>query len=338
MRDFATYKFEDFLAEDAFINYCRGLVPGDIEKWEDWFATNPDNKEIADEARIFILHLFQESKSLPDKLIDAEWNRLSNNLELYNETAPPSGKFKSRIKVWHYAATIAILISLLGVIFSYSVFKQHAVITMNEIVVPKGQIRNILLPDGTLVFLNADTRLSYSDNFGKKNREVSLDGEAYFVVTYNSDIPFIVHTCENKIEVLGTAFNVKAYPDGNIHQTSLERGKIMISDLHEESYYLNPNQTYLLIWDINSSKVFRTEKVEDHFSWTEGKIILRNHRFIDIAKDLERSHNVIFDIQNKHIINSRYTGEFTREDDIGKILKIISLTSHFKFEVARDTS
>ncbi|KPL11851.1 MAG: hypothetical protein AMS23_11010 [Bacteroides sp. SM1_62] len=337
MRDFATYKFEDFIADNAFINYCRGLVPGDIKKWEDWFTTNPNNKEIADEAKIFILQLFPGRESLPDKLIDAEWNRLSNNLELYNETASSSVKFKSSIKVWHYAAAIAILISLLGVIFSGSVFNQHEAITINEIVVPKGQIRNILLPDGTLLFLNADTKLSYSDNFGKKNRAVSLDGEAYFIVTYNSEIPFIVHTCENEITVLGTAFNVKAYPDGNIHQTSLERGQIKISDQHEESYYLNPNQTYLLIRDINSSKVFRTEKVEDHFSWTEGRIILRNHRFKDIAKDLERSHDVVFDIRNKQILNSRYTGEFSRSDEISKILEIISLASDFDFEIAGDT-
>ena len=77
--------------------------------------------------------------------------------------------------------------------------------------------------------------------------------------------------------------------------------------------------------------------MEAHSSWTKGKIILRNHRFIDITKDLERSHNVIFNIQNKQIINSRYTGEFSREDDIGKILEIINLTSQFEFEIARDT-
>lgn len=207
----------------------------------------------------------------------------------------------------------------------------------SEIVVPKGQIKNILLPDGTLVFLNSDTKFSYNSNLGKKNREVFLEGEAYFNVTYNSSKPFIVHTCENEIKVIGTAFNVKAYPGGNIHQTSLERGKIMISYKNEESLMLNANQTYLLIRDSNSSKVFNTEKVEEYSSWTEGRIILRNHRFSDIAKDLERSHKVIFDIQKKEILNTRYTGEFSRNDDISKILEIISLTSHFNFEITRDT-
>jgi ferric-dicitrate binding protein FerR (iron transport regulator) len=337
MKDLSTYQFEDFLACDTFINYARGLDPGDVSKWEEWFAKNPDNREIATEAKNFIIHLSPEKRFVPDNHIDNEWHRLYNSLVLNNEITTSSGKVKSKIKVWHYAAILVIMISLLGVIFSNSVFKHHEPITINEVIVPRGQIRNILLPDGTLVFLNADTKLSYHNNFGKKNREITLDGEAYFVVTYSSDIPFVVHTCENEIKVLGTAFNVKAYPDGNIHQTSLERGKIMIFDQQKESYILTPNQTYLLIRDINSSKVFRTEKVEDFSSWTDGRIILRNHRFKDIARDLERSHEVIFEIQNKEIQNRRYTGEFSRSDDIGKILEIISLTSNFKFEIAGDS-
>ena len=337
MRDFSSYKFEDFITDPTFINYAKETEPEDIIIWKDWLAKNPENQKTAEEAKNFINHLVPRRKLLPKRFIDYEWNRLSNKLDLDNKKVSASGKFGTKIKVWHYAAAIVLLISVLGVIFSKSNFTQDEPITMNEIIVPKGQIKNVLLPDGTLVFLNSDTKLSYNSNLGQKNREVSLEGEAYFDVTYNNSIPFVVHTCENDITVLGTAFNVKAYPDGNIHQTSLERGKIMISYQNQESYVLNPNQTYLLIRDINSSKVFKTENVEEHSLWTKGRIILRNQPFSEIARDLERSHKVTFDIQNKQIINSRYTGEFSREDDIGKILKIISLTSHFEFEIARDT-
>ena len=337
MRDFSSYNFEDFISDPTFINYAKETESEDIIIWKDWLATNPDNQKTAKEAKNFINHLIPKRRLLPKRFIDNEWNRLCNKLDLDNKKVAVSRSFGTKIKVWHYAATIAFLISVLAVIFSKSNFTQDELITNHEIIVPKGQIKNILLPDGTLVFLNSDTKLSYNSNLGNKDREVSLEGEAYFDVTHNSDRSFIVHTCENDITVLGTAFNVKAYPDGNIHQTSLERGKIMISHQNQESHVLNPKQTYLLIRDINSSKVFKTEKVEEHSSWTEGKIILKNHRFSDIAKDLERSHKVIFDIQNKQIINSRYTGEFSREDDIGKILEIISLTSHFEFEIARDT-
>jgi ferric-dicitrate binding protein FerR (iron transport regulator) len=337
MKDPVAYRFEDFLSDDTFINYSRGLVRDDIRKWENWLATNPRNKKIAEEAKNIIKQINPEREPLPDPQIDDQWDRLYKRLELVHTRPARTGKWKSKWKVWHYAAALGLLLTVFAALFSDSILKQHEPIAVNEIVVPRGQIRNILLPDGTLVYINADTKLCYDDNFGKKNRAVTLDGEAYFVVTYSSDIPFVVHTCENEIRVLGTAFNVKAYPDGNIHQTSLERGKILISNRQDESYLLNPKQTYLLIRDKNSSKVFRTGKVEDHSSWTEGRLIIRNHRFREIARDLERSHEVVFEIRNEEILNSRYTGEFSRTDDIGKILEIISLTSGFSFEIAGDT-
>ncbi len=337
MKDFSTYRFEDFITDASFVNYAKGLEPEDITIWKEWLAKNPGNHKTAEEAKNFIIHLFPRKRLLPGKFIDNEWNRLDNKLDLSNRRVSAAARFGVKIKLWHYAAAIVFLISVLGALFSKSIFNQYELITDTEIIVPKGQIRNILLPDETLVILNSDTKLSYNSNLGKKNREVYLEGEAYFDVTYNSSKPFIVHTCENEIRVLGTAFNVKAYPDGNIHQISLERGKIMISDQNQESYTLNPNQTYLLIRDINSSKTFMTENVEEYSSWTKGKIILRNRCFSDIAMDLERSYKVKFDIQNKQILCCRFTGEFSRDDDIKKILEIISLTSHFSFKIAGDT-
>lgn len=337
MSDFSTFNFEDFITDPSFINYAKGLEPEDIRKWKEWLAENPGNQKTAEEARDFITHLIPSKRVLPKRFVDNEWSRLSSALDLDSKKVSPSGKIVARFKIWYYAAVFALIISLLGAIFLRSIFNQNDLITVSEIIIPKGQIRNILLPDNTLVFLNADTRLSYNSNFGKKFREVTLEGEAFFDVTHDSDIPFIVHTRENKIKVLGTAFNVNAHPDEDIHQISLERGKILVSHQNQEPYALNPNQTYLLIRSNGSSKVFKTDNVEEYSSWTQGRIILRNHRFSDIAKDFERSHNVIFDIQNEQILNNRYTGEFSRDDSIRKILEIMRRTSYFDFEIERDT-
>jgi ferric-dicitrate binding protein FerR (iron transport regulator) len=336
MKDFSTYNFEDFITDDSFINYSNRLNPEDIKLWEDWLATNPDYQKTTEEAKDFINQLTSKRQSLPKSFIDNEWKRLSKNLGLNNnKKVPAPGKF--RIKIWQYAAAILILISVSGILITTSISNQRDKITYNEILVPRGQMKNILLPDKSLVFLNSDTRLRYSTGFGKKNREVFLEGEAYFEVAHDSRKPFIVHTCENDIEVLGTAFDVKAYPDGNIHQTSLVRGTVRISYQNKESCILNPNQIYLLIRDSKSSKVFMTETVGEYSSWTEGKIILRNSRFTDIAKDIERSHKLIFDIQNEQIRNCRYTGEFSTKDDIRTILGIICMTSPFDYEIAGDT-
>ena len=336
MRDFSSYRFEDFIADPSFFNYAKGLETKDIILWEDWLATSPENQKIAEEAREFTAQLIPNRRALPERFLENEWNHLSRKLDLDTQKAPAI-KPGRRFRIWHYAAACAVLFAIAGAMFTNSVRNQKKLVAEVEIVVPRGETRNILLPDNTVVFLNSDTKLSYNTNFGKKKREVSLAGEAYFDVTYKEGKPFIVNTPENRIRVLGTAFNVNTYPDENLHQISLERGKIEVSHQNQEPYDLHPNQTYLLLRSSGSSKIFKTEHVADYSSWSRGEIILRNHRFSDMARDLERSHNVVFEIQNEQILASRYTGEFSRDESIRKILDIIKLTSHFEFEIERDT-
>jgi transmembrane sensor len=337
MSDFSSYKFEDFIADPSFFNYAKGLEKRDIVLWEEWLASSPENRKVAEEAREFISQLIPNRRVLPERFIESEWNHLSQNLDLDSRKRLPASKPKKRLHFWHYAAACAVIVAFIGALVSKSIVNQSELVKEIEVVVPRGETRNILLPDNTVVFLNSDTKLSYNTSFGKKKREVSLAGEAFFNVTYKEGKPFIVNTPENIIKVLGTAFNVNTYPDENLHQISLERGKIEVSDQNKDYFALLPNQTYLLLRNSGSSKIFKTEHVEDYSSWSRGKIILRNQRFSDMARDLERSHNVVFDIQNERVLTSRYTGEFSREESIRKILDIIRLTSHFEFEIERDT-
>ena len=337
MNDFSSYKFEDFISDPSFYNYAKGLDQEDVRIWKDWIAKNPGNMKTAREARDFISLLIPNKRFLPERFIDSEWSRLMERLNIDGNKKIASEPAKGKIKIWHYAASIALFISLLGVLLSKTTLKQDEILAESVIVVPKGEIRKIILPDNTLVFLNSDTRLSYNSGFGEKFREVNLEGEAYFEVAHNADIPFIVHTLENEIKVVGTSFNVKAYPDEGIHQIALEKGKIAVSDQHQKSYLLDPNQTYLLLRSNGSAKAFSTENIKDYSSWTEGKVIFRNRRFVDVAKDFERSYNVVFDIQNKQILDNRYTGEFSRDDSILDVLEIIKKTSYFEFNIEGDT-
>jgi len=337
MRDFSSFRFEDFIADPSFFNYAKGLETEDIILWEEWLATCPGNQKSAEEAREFIAQLIPNRRALPERFLENEWSHLSRKLELDTGKLNPPVKPEKRFRIWHIAAACAVLFAIVGTMLSTSAWNREEPITELEIVVPRGETRNILLPDNTVVFLNSDTKLSYKSNFGKKNREVSLVGEAFFNVTYNEAKQFIVNTSENKIRVLGTAFNVNAYPGENMHQISLERGKIQVSHQNQESYAMQPNQTYLLLRSSGSSKIFNTEHVANYSSWSRGKIMLRNRRFSAMARDLERSHNVVFDIQNEQILDSRYTGEFSREESIRKILDIIRLTTHFEFEIKKDS-
>ena len=337
MKKISDYKFEDFISDESFLDYAKGTNPDNIKLWENLLAENPGKHKTATEAKNFIQLISFKKQSLSQEFINKEWNRLNKRLDINNKRTITGFK-KYKIKILQYAAVFAFLMVLVGsVFFSDYIFNTNDKIAYNEIITPKGQIKNVLLPDGSLVFLNSDTKLKYKSNFGTKNREVFLEGEAFFDVTQNSRKPFIVYTSENTVKVLGTAFNVSAYPDENIHQISLERGKISISHDKGKSLLLNPDETYLLLCNKNQSKIFKTENVEIYSSWKDGKIIFRNQRFADIARKLERSHNIVISIQNTKIENLRYTGEFNINDDIRKILEIISLTTPVNYEIKNDT-
>jgi len=335
MNNYTNYTFEDFILDESFNRYALNVNDEDVTYWQNWFSQNHENIEIANEACKSIQLVRFRKSTLPLQFKNNEWQALSQKLQLDKKKV---GNRTRVIGVWKYAAAAILLIGLLNAVyFSSSLFKLSEEITYTEISVPKGQIKNILLPDSTLVFINSDSKLKYSSDFGKKNRQVYLEGEAYFDVTHSDKKPFIVHTLEYDIKVLGTAFNVSAYLNDNVHQTSLERGKIAIIDKTRKEIILIPNETHLLIRNKKQSKTYRVEDIAKFSSWREGKILFRNQSFKNIAKKLERTHNIHLRINNQEIENLRYTGEFSKNDSIEKILEVIKLTTKLNYTLVNDT-
>lgn len=335
MKNFTFYTFEDFILDESFNNYALNASDKDIVYWKKWLRENHANIDIANEACKCIQSIKFRKSSLPKEFKNNEWYLLSQKLQLDKKQI---NKRRHITRIWEYAAAVILLIGLLNAFyFRSSLFNLSEQITYTEINVPKGQIKNVLLPDSTLVFINSDTKLKYDNNFGKKNRQVYLEGEAYFDVTYNSKKPFIVHASEYDIKVLGTAFNISAYSCDNIHQTSLERGKIVIIDKARKESTLMPNETHLLIRNKMQFKTYKVEDITIFSSWKNGKILFRNQTFKSITKELERTHNIHLRINNKEIENLRYTGEFSRNDSIQKILEIMKLTTEFNYELKKET-
>jgi len=332
------YEFDDFVFDDSFINYATNKSQVDVTKWEQWLSNNPINKETAIDAKILICNLRFKKQELSNEFVKNEWLGLRDRLNLDETKTPIKNKTVFRKMIWQYAAVASLVLFLVSAIyFLSSTPKREGVVDYCEVVVPKGEIKKIFLPDGTLVFINSDSKLKYSNLFGEDQREVFLEGEACFDVKHNTNKPFIVHTQENDVTVLGTAFNIYAYPDENIFRASLERGKISVSHNNEQAVGLEPNQTYLLIRNSNQAEVFENADVQACSSWKDGIIAFRNLRFTDILRRLERSHNVIFKLQNKEVGNCKYTGTFTTEDGIDIVLEVIKLTTPFEYENLNDT-
>ncbi|BDW93080.1 hypothetical protein MACH07_19120 [Flagellimonas marinaquae] len=199
----------------------------------------------------------------------------------------------------------------------------------NELKIPYGQVFELELSDGTLVHLNSGTTITYPINFIKgKNREVFIKGEAYFDVTSDKAHPFLVHSDQVTVEVLGTQFNVSSYPENPEIQTVLVEGQVAMrnSETDEGDMILTPgtkgswNKTTL-------SSLMSEVDVDLYTSWIGGELVFRDTPFNEILTMLERRYNVSIenkntDLNNK-VLNARFSVEIETIDDVLRSMKNI---------------
>lgn len=202
--------------------------------------------------------------------------------------------------------------------------------------VASGEKARITLPDGTTVFLNAATTITYPSDFGLKTREILLVGEAYLEVFKNEEIPFYVNTDLVRIKVLGTKFNVNAYNNSSFIETSLIEGRIELTTkgTKPQSITLSPHEraTYYKEHDILS--IFKTTT---HFetAWLRGELVFRSVKFSDIVEKLERRYGVEIQVADNIYNKNLFTGSF-KEDYVDGVLKILQLHYDFKYTKTGD--
>ena len=236
-----------------------------------------------------------------------------------------------RTELIKIAAVIALT---LGGSFIYRQMQtEQTPIALQTITVPAGQRINITLVDGTNVWLNARTSLSYPVKFGKNNRQVVLDGEAYFDVTKDKSKPFIVQTDNYNVEVLGTQFDVNAYSETGEFETTLMSGSVKVASASDstQKITLKPNNKVFL----QDGKLHVTA-VDDYnpYRWKEGLICFKNETFTSIMKDFEKYYGLTIQVKNKNVFKYVYTGKFRQTDGIDYALRV--LQKDIKFTYQRD--
>jgi len=236
-----------------------------------------------------------------------------------------------RTELIKIAAVIAITLGGSYLYHQYSFEKE--LMATNTISVPAGQRINITLIDGTNVWLNARTSLTYPVKFSKKNRQVILDGEAYFEVAKDKTKPFIVQTNKYNVEVLGTKFDVNAYSETGEFETTLMSGSVRVASTSDpaQKLTLKPNnKVYLQDGQLHVSVV-------DDFNpyrWKEGLICFKNESFTSIMKDFEKYYGLTIQVRNKEVLKYVYTGKFRQTDGIDYALRV--LQKDIKFDYQRD--
>jgi len=198
-----------------------------------------------------------------------------------------------------------------------------------------------LLADGTKIWLNKNSVLSYNSSFGKEKREISLKGEAYFDVVKNSAIPLFIHAGNITIEVKGTAFNVNAYTDKAYVQVALIRGLIQVS--HEKDskniVLLKPNQKLTIPNAlVNGTSKFTIEPINtvsllNETKWTSDTLIFRKEKLKDLAIQLEKKYELKIEIQSAHLKERRFSGTFTTET-IKQVLDALKLSYPLTYTIS----
>jgi len=237
--------------------------------------------------------------------------------KIYADQAAESTLQKRRLFPNWLKIAAAILIPLLitNAIIWFVLEKPNSQIAWQEVYVPKGEKQQVIFQDGTRVWLNSDTKLKYPVEFAGNQREVKLEGEAYFKVKKNPKKPFIVMVNNLSVKVTGTSFNVKAYHDEKLITTTLDEGKISLLTKQKNGpveYALLPGQEAYYSKTSSDITVVKSETGQNS-SWKEKKIIFKNTSMLNVVKTLERWYNVKIIINDQGLSAYTYTITFRNE-------------------------
>jgi len=279
----------------------------------------------------------------------------------YNQLQSHKARIYSFMK---YAAVILMTALISGFAYYITGKARTAGLARNEITVPYGSRIRITLADSSEVWLNSGSRLSYPDRFAKRNREVFLEGEAFFDIRKNPRQPFYVKTSDIDIKVLGTRFNVKSYPEEDIIETTLVSGQLMIETQRTDvagikKAILNPNQKAYYSKKVRRLKLERKEYMQDQkpvtaitsklvnikdmerinqvsieTSWKDNRLIFRDEPLRSLAKKLERWYNVEITIKDSELGDYKFTGSIENET-IENAMKALSAAASLDYSIDR---
>jgi transmembrane sensor len=353
------------LQDELLIKYLTGEA-NEEERREvlDWIHQNNTHQRYFDQLR----DIYEVSKTVQPETeykTDLSWEKVKSMYYKRRFNKLHENNNEDRLyfirEIFKYAALILALITIgfIGYRFLGKSGSNKTQLVWNIVEAPFGSRSTVSLSDGSKVWLNAGSTLKYSNDFGNKIREVFLEGEAYFDVAKFKQMQFIVRTGYVNVNVYGTEFNVKAYPEENVIQTTLVRGLITIngdpskSTGLEKEIYLKPNQSITYIKD---RKIFLEEKARKkesigntlhkddnllllpkidpviYTSWKDNRWIIQSEQLSDLAIKLERRYNVKFQFNSASLKNYKFSG-ILRDETLEQVLELMELSAPIRFSI-----
>jgi ferric-dicitrate binding protein FerR (iron transport regulator) len=266
-----------------------------------------------------------EQKKYP---VDQAWNKVEDRIHQPKSSGKSNFRHLLLNPVFRMAA--AVIFAALLLVSGYQVLvKPSAKVDLLEISSTDQIVNTFALPDGTVVSLNTNTKISYPKKFGRQQREVSIEGEAFFEVKPNKNKPFIIHAGKAQIKVLGTSFNVSAYPETKQVEVIVETGKVQVSNKTTDSaktneLILTPGDKGTLVYSSNS--LLKTTNQDPNFlAWKTRNLIFKATSLDEVIEKLEKIYKVDIRLADPRLNQLLLTAQFN-DYSLDFILKVIETT------------
>lgn len=308
---------EELISDESFVSWFNRTDAANYADWEQWIAAHPDKQEMVNHA-VAILNLirFQDTPVSSEQIKEAE---AKLRLTINNSQPAKIISIKKR-RIWYAAAAVAVLLIAIGVTVFFNPNSKSRLATQY------GQIKKDKLPDGTEVFLNANSTVTYEKGWHEgKTREVWIRGEAFFHVkkTPTHD-KFIVHTDAFDIEVTGTSFNVSN--KNGMSSIILKEGSVKIHRSGEAEILMKPGD---MVEFSNEKIEKKTVSKPDYMAWMDNKLDFDNTTVTEIAKIIKEHYGVDVNIDGNNLANQTITG-IMPNDNLDVLLQALDATQELK--------
>jgi ferric-dicitrate binding protein FerR (iron transport regulator) len=340
----------------------RNIDKSESKRLQQWLDEDEWNKEIYNDLRTSWV-LAGRSSYGKKEFSGLTWEKVESRIHDKNKGS--SELLLVKTPFIHFLRTAAtwILLFLSGGVVSWWLMSKsrNGELATTEIVAPLGAKSMVKMPDGTMVWLNAGSKLSYKNDFNQSDRQVTLTGEAFFSVTTNKEKPFVVHASDVMVRAFGTKFNVKAYPDEETVTATLQEGKIDVQFTGKLTDHKNvillPNQKVVLqrAGTLGPNKKIQkrqpSEKIEAisprialekdvdidlYTSWKSDRWTIQGVPLETLAPMLERRFNKKLYFRDRELKDYKFTGTIANET-VEQILNALQMTAPLDFKIGRDS-
>lgn len=303
----------------------------------EWMNQDPENRKLVQE--------IQDIWNLtPPENFEADAQHAWEEFRSRNSLPMKKPVYRKVSKVPLYVLRIAavVLVSVFaGVFMQYTLTNNGDPELVSEFYImetfetQKGEKARVSFSDGTKVMLNSSSSIQFPKEFRGSNREVYLEGEAYFEVAHDPDLPFVVHVQDAKVEVLGTEFNIRGWKEDPAVEVAVRDGKVAVGSTDEQQ---EDQPQVILTKDLYTSvnrgappSPARRTNITSHLIWTHGGLFFDNVPFIQVIRDIERRFNVNIEGVDPDLLEIPYTGTF-QYAELDEVLSVVAASINFEYQ------